>query len=168
MDTIESIIQELNLVPHPEGGYYRETYRGTLEIDPASLGAKYKGPRNCSTCIYFLLTSDSFSSFHRIKQDEIWHFYKGSPILLHLISPSGDYSNVTIGNNFEEGQLPQFVVPGGHWFAGASMGNNSYSLVGCAVSPGFDFDDFQLGGRKELISKFPQHQKLITAFTRMS
>ena len=168
MDAIESIIQKLNLAPHPEGGYYRETYRSTLEIDPAGLEKRYSGKRNCSTCIYFLLTSDSFSSFHRIKQDEIWHFYKGNPILLHLISPSGDYSNVTIGNNLEAGHLPQFVVPGGYWFAASTIGKNGYSLVGCTVSPGFDFDDFELGGRKELISKFPQHHDIIKMFTRLS
>ena len=165
---IDEIIRKLNLEPHPEGGYYRETYRADLQIDQVSLGDSYSGKRNCSTCIYFLLTSDSFSSFHRIKQDEIWHFYQGNPIRMHLISPSGDYSNVTIGNNIETGEAPQFVVPRGYWFAGATMGDKGYSLVGCTVSPGFDFDDFELGNREELISKFPQHQKIITKFTRLS
>jgi hypothetical protein len=168
MDGIQRIIQKLNLKSHPEGGYYRETYRGALQISEEDLGEEYSGKRNCSTCIYFLLTSYSFSSFHRIRQDEIWHFYKGSPLLLYLISPEGIYSVITIGNNLEDGQLPQFVVPGGYWFAAATISDNGYSLVGCTVSPGFDFNDFELGEKEELTSIFPQHQKIIEQFTRTS
>jgi len=166
MDRIERIIDKLNLMPHPEGGYFRETYRDALKLDKDSLGPEYTGDRNCATCIYFLLTSDSFSAFHKIRQDEIWHFYQGAPIRLHLISPQGEYSNVLIGSDMDQGQMPQFVVPKGFWFAGATVNDNDYSLLGCTVSPGFDFDDFELGRREELISSFPQHRELIVEFTR--
>ena len=168
MEEIQKIIQKLKLKPHPEGGYYKETYRGALQISQEDLGGEYSGKRNCSTCIYFLLPSYSFSSFHRIRQDEIWHFYQGSPVILHLISPEGIYSTITVGNNLENMQLPQFVVRGGYWFAAATSSDNGYSLVGCTVSPGFDFNDFELGEKAELITKFPQHTGIIEQFTRRS
>lgn len=167
MDAIESIIKKLNLIPHPEGGYYRETYRGAIQIRQEDLGPGFTGNRDCCTSIYFLLTSGSFSAFHRIRQDEIWHFYHGSPLALHLISPEGEYSKNTVGNSLEPDQMPQFVVPAGYWFAAATLGINTYSLVGCTVSPGFDFDDFELGKQEELISKFPKHEQLIRRFTRI-
>lgn len=165
MNTQEQIIQQLNLQPHPEGGYFKETYRSVGEISEESLGTKYKGSRNHSTCIYFLLTSNSFSAFHRINQDEIWHFYDGSAILLHIISANGDYSNITIGRELANGQVPQFVVPGGYWFAAEVVDSDTYSLLGCTVAPGFSFEDFELPKRAALISKYPQHQKIITRLT---
>ncbi|MDJ0645604.1 MAG: cupin domain-containing protein [Flavobacteriaceae bacterium] len=164
--TIKEIIKQLNLQPHPEGGYFKETYRSEGEITIDNLETSYSGKRNYSTCIYFLLTSNSFSAFHRIHQDEVWHFYKGSPILLHLISKKGDYSNITIGADLTSNQVPQFVVPGGFWFAAEVMDTDSFSLVGCTVAPGFHFDDFELLERDELISKYPQHQEIITKLTR--
>lgn len=167
MKDIEEIIQNLELKPHPEGGYFRETYRSEGTIDQKNLGKAYSGFRNQATCIYFLLTSKAFSTFHKIQQDEIWHFYKGSPIELHMISPNGDYSKVRIGNSFNKGELPQFVVPGGHWFAAETLNKGSYSLVGCTVSPGFDFKDFILGDRQKLLSQFPQQREIITRFTRV-
>ncbi|MBK3517175.1 cupin domain-containing protein [Carboxylicivirga marina] len=165
MTKIESIIKALNLSPHPEGGYFKETYRSVGEIKEESLGAEYKGSRNYSTCIYFLLTSDSFSVFHRIKQDEIWHFYDGSPIRLHVITPEGHYSNHIIGADVLAGELPQFVVAGGCWFAAEVPDEEAYSLVGCTVSPGFSFEDFDLRPRKELITLFPHQKEVICKLT---
>lgn len=164
--SIESLISGLELEPHPEGGYFRETYRSSGEIDQLNLGPDYDGKRNFSTCIYFLLTSDNFSAFHRIKQDEIWHFYEGSPIRLHVITPEGDYCEHLIGRALNDGQVPQFVVPGGSWFAAEVMRKSSCALVGCTVSPGFDFKDFELKTRKELITLFPDHVKIISRLTR--
>ena len=160
------LITQLKLSPHPEGGYFKETYRSKEEIKEECLGDQYKGKRNHATCIYFLLTSTMFSAFHRIHQDEIWHFYDGSPLLLHIISPKGKYSAYIVGNNVSSNQKPQVIVPGGSWFAANVIGDNSYSLVGCTVSPGFDFLDFDLANRNELITSFPQHKKLITELTR--
>ncbi len=166
MNSIEEIIRGLNLKLHPEGGYFRETYRSDHSINEDSLTSKYKGKRNYSTCIYFLLTSDTFSAFHRIQQDEIWHFYSGSPILLHTISEIGTHSEYIIGNDFTKGQVPQLVVPGGHWFGAEVINPNDYSLVGCTVSPGFDFADFELATRQELISLFPENEMIITKLTK--
>lgn len=163
---IEKLIQKLELQPHPEGGYFKETYRSEGFIPKDSLGKAYTGPRNYSTCIYFLLTSDTFSAFHKIQQDEFWHFYKGSSIDLHLISPDGNHSKVVIGNDIENGEIPQFVVPGGYWFGGKVMAKDSYALVGCTVSPGFDFADFTLAEREKLIQEFPQHKGIIEELTR--
>ncbi len=163
---IEKLIQQLELQPHPEGGYFKETYRSEGFIPKDSLGNKYTGPRNYSTCIYFLLTSDTFSAFHKIQQDEFWHFYKGSTIDLHMISPEGKHSKVVIGNDIENGEIPQFVVPGGYWFGGKVTAKDSFALVGCTVSPGFDFADFTLAEREKLIQEFPQHKSIIEVLTR--
>ncbi|MDD7885229.1 cupin domain-containing protein [Flavivirga sp. 57AJ16] len=166
MSTIQKIIDQLELQAHPEGGYFKEVYRSEGTINKENLGEDFSGQRNYATSIYFLLTSESFSAFHRIKQDEIWHFYKGAPIKLHIISNVGIYSNVIIGNDIEKKQNPQFVVKAKDWFAAEVLDKNSYTLVGCTVSPGFDFNDFELPKRDMLISKFPEHKDLITAFTR--
>lgn len=166
MEDLKNIIKKLNLKPHPEGGYFKETYRSKGIINPESLDISFTSNRNYSTCIYFLLTSDTFSAFHKIKQDEIWHFYKGSPIILHTISEQGKHQEYHIGNDFSKNQVPQLVVPAGYLFAAKTLSNNNYSLVGCTVSPGFDFEDFELPKRKELIAKFPQHENLIKQFTR--
>lgn len=166
MNSFENIISILKLRPHPEGGYFRESYRSAGEFRTESLDEGYAGKRNYATCIYFLLTSDSFSAFHRIRQDEIWHFYEGSPINLHMISPQGVYSQVCIGRNLEEHQHLQYVVPGETWFAAKVINDNDHALVGCTVSPGFDFADFTLAQREELLRQFPQHSKVINELTR--
>ena len=165
-EDIERLVQELNLAPHPEGGFFSETYRSGGAIPQEVLGEQYQGDRNFCTGIYFLLTSDSFSAFHKIKQDEIWHFYKGSSIELHQISPSGQYFKSMVGNNITAGHVPQLVVPGGNWFAAAITEPDRYALVGCTVAPGFDFQDFVLADRDTLITEFPQHQDIISKFTR--
>jgi len=161
----DRIITELELKPHPEGGYFNETYRSHGEIKEENLSDDYNGKRNYSTCIYFLLTSDKFSALHRIKQDEIWHFYDGSPIRLHTISVSGIHTVTIIGKDVLNGETPQFVVPGGCWFAAEVIDENSFSLVGCTVSPGFSFDDFELRSRKELTSLFPDKKDIISKLT---
>ena len=166
MEEINTLVQKLNLIPHPEGGFYSETYRSKGTIPQNVIDEQYKGGRNFSTCIYFLLTSASFSAFHRIRQDEIWHFYMGSPIELHQITPSGQYHKNSIGNNIAEGQTPQLVVPGGNWFAAAVPEPDSYALVGCTVAPGFDFQDFILAKRDVLITDFPEHAEMIRKYTR--
>ena len=166
MIKVDYLIKELDLQPHPEGGYFKEVYRSSGEINSESLDSRYVGKRNYATSIYFLLTSDTFSAFHKINQDEIWHFYHGSSVKIHMISETGDYSNVVVGKDLINGEKLQFVVPGGYWFAANVMSLNDYSLVGCTVSPGFDFKDFQLAERNDLIHQFPQHKKIIKQFTR--
>ena len=164
--TVKNMIDTLELLPHPEGGYFKETYRSLGEIGQESLGQEYESSRNYSTCIYFLLTSDNFSALHRIKQDEIWHFYDGSPIRLHMISASGVHTEQIIGRDLDKGELPQFVVPGGYWFGAEVVNADSYSLVGCTVSPGFDFNDFELKSKDDLSELFPQQADIIAKLTR--
>ncbi len=163
---IQTIINTLGLKPHPEGGYYKETYRSSGGIPVSDLPPEYSGDRNFSTSIYYLLVSEKPSAFHKINQDEIWHFYDGSSIELHTISESGDHQHYLIGRDLANGQVPQLVVPANHWFAAKVTESNSYSLVGCTVAPGFDFDDFTLAKREDLITRFPQHEELIEEFTR--
>ncbi|WP_422104089.1 cupin domain-containing protein [Winogradskyella sp.] len=165
MNSIKTIIEQLDLQPHPEGGYFKETYRSAGVIKPDSLNASYNGERSYSTCIYFLLTSESFSALHRIKQDEIWHFYAGSPIRLHMISESGEHTEHSIGNDFSKGHVPQFVVPGGNWFAAEVIEKEAYALVGCTVSPGFSFEDFELKPRKDLTELFPHLESIVARLT---
>lgn len=165
MNRIQEIIKTLNLQPHPEGGYYKETYRSEGVINTDSLDKNYSGERNYSTSIYFLLTSDNFSAFHKINQDEIWYFHEGSSIQLHTISEDGKHQQFTIGNDITKNESPQLIVPGNHWFAAKVNNANSYALVSCSVSPGFDFSDFVLPTRKELSNLFPQHKEVINEFT---
>jgi uncharacterized protein len=166
MNKVDTIIYKLQLKAHPEGGYFRETYRSEGVISKDELGEKYSGKRNFSTSIYFLLTSESFSAFHRIVQDEAWHFYDGAPLFLHLISPQGDYTRVIVGRNFEKGEVPQFVVPGGTWFAAEVASEDSFSLLGCTVAPGFDFEDFEMAGRDSLSKRFAGLKEIIVRLTR--
>jgi uncharacterized protein len=166
MHTTEYWIEKLNLQKHPEGGYFREVYRSEEKIKSEHLPERYGGTRHLSTSIYFLLTSDEFSAFHRIKSDETWHFYDGQPVTLHLIDEKGKYSTVKLGSNFENGEVFQFTIPQGTWFAASVDEPDSYSLVGCTVSPGFQFDDFELGKREELIKLFPENENVIKKFTK--
>ncbi|GGI57828.1 cupin domain-containing protein [Winogradskyella haliclonae] len=166
MEALEKIIQKLELQPHPEGGFFKETYRSQGVISKSSLPQVFQGERNHSTCIYYLLKSDDFSAFHKINQDEIWHFYLGDAIELHMISEEGVLNTINVGRDILNNEVLQVVVPKNCWFAARVINPNSYGLVGCTVSPGFDFKDFTLASYNRLASKFPQHKDIIKAFTR--
>lgn len=163
---IEELVNKLRLLPHPEGGYYRETYRSDGLIKEFDLGNGQTGNRNYCTAIYFLLTQGNFSAFHRIRQDEIWHHYQGGAIRLHMIDPIGQYQEILIGNDLDKGQHPQFVVPAGYWFASEVVQDGAYALVGCTVSPGFDFADFELAKADELSGRWPQYEELFRRLSR--
>lgn len=163
---LKEIINKLDLAPHPEGGFYKETYRSEGFVQKDSLSEVYSDKRNYSTCIYFVITSESFSAWHKIHQEEIWHFYLGSSITIHLISPEGEYSSIILGNDISKGEIPQYIVQGEWWFAVTVNTENSYALTGCTVAPGFDFNDFILPTRKELIEIFPHLNQEITLLTR--
>jgi predicted cupin superfamily sugar epimerase len=158
-------IQKLNLQKHPEGGYYRETYRSNEMISKECLANRYDGDRSVYTSIYFLLTGKDISAFHRIKSDEIWHFYFGSSITLYRIDPDGMLFKTKIGDDLENGELFQTYIKAGHWFAARVNDPTSFSLVGCTVAPGFDFADFELGNRKDLIKAYPRHREIIEQLT---
>jgi predicted cupin superfamily sugar epimerase len=159
-------IDRLRLQRHPEGGWFRETYRCTESIARVNLPARFGGERCFSTAIYYLLESGDFSALHRIGQDEGWHFYDGSPLTLHLIEPQGAYMTVVLGRDPAAGQEPQAIVPAGWWFAATVNELASYSLVGCTVAPGFDFADFELARREKLADMYPQHTRLIAQLAR--
>ncbi len=163
---VKEIVEKLRMTPHPEGGFYKETYRSSGVIPKDILENGFMGDRNYCTAIYFLLTSDNFSAFHKIKQDEIWHYYEGSSLCVHVIGLDGKYNKYKVGMDLDKDELPQLVVPAGCWFASGVEKENNYSLVGCTVSPGFDFEDFELAKRKDLILEFPKHKEVITQFTR--
>lgn len=166
MHTSKYWIEKLGLEKHTEGGYFREVYRSEEIIPKHSLHERYQGDRNHSTSIYFLLTSNEFSAFHRIKSDELWHFYTGSPVTIHMIDEKGKYSAIILGADADNGEMYQFTIPHGVWFAASINEPDSYTLVGCTVAPGFHYDDFELGKREELIRLFPQHEGVIKRFTR--
>jgi predicted cupin superfamily sugar epimerase len=164
--TAQYWIDKLNLIAHPEGGYYSETYRSQLSIAKEALPPEFTGPRLVSTAIYFLLERENFSAFHRLRSDELWHFHKGGSITVHVIDPGGAYSEIQLGDNPECGEVFQAVVKAGCWFASRVQNPKTFALAGCTVAPGFDFADFELGKRSDLVKLYPQHRKLIEQLTR--
>jgi len=164
--TAEDWIEKLRLEAHPEGGYFRQTYRAGLSLAKAALPAGFSGARAASTAIYFLLEGENFSAFHRLRSDEVWHFYDGEPLVVHVIEPEGKVSRTLLGRDVEAGQVLQAVVKAGCWFASHVADWSSFALVGCTVAPGFDFDDFEMGRREELRVRYPLHAELIERLTR--
>ena len=128
---------------------------------------QFPGPRLVSTAIYFLLEGKNFSAFHRLRSDELWHFHAGGPITVHVIEPDGAYSEIQLGSDPEAGEVFQAAVKAGRWFASRVRDPRSFGLAGCTVAPGFDFADFELGKRSELVGLYPQHRNLIEALTRL-
>lgn len=165
--TIDKLVKQLDLLPHPEGGFYKEVYRSEHTISQAALGDQFSGDRSYCTSIYFLITSENFSAFHKINQDEIWHYYSGSPLYVHVIDQNGKYTRHEVGLDIENEEVPQLVVPAGCWFASSVKNEDDFSFVGCTVAPGFDFDDFALADRKELTKEYPEHQAIIESLTRI-
>ena len=160
------IIIKYNLIKHPEGGYFSETYRSKEKIRKIHLPKRFSGYRHFSTAIYYLLTGNDFSCFHRLNADEVWHFYSGSSLILYVISPKGNLKKIVLGNE-SENTVHQYTFKHNHWLAGEVSDKNSYSFVGCTVSPGFEYEDFEPGQRNDLIKKFPRHRDIIKKFTRI-
>lgn len=157
----------LELVPHPEGGFYRQNYKSAEAIPPQHLPPRYGGARSFSTAIYFLLEGTDFSAFHRIRQDEIWHFYAGASLTIHQIDHRGEYKIIQVGIQLHHQETPQAVIPAGHLFGATVSQPDGYALVGCTVAPGFEFDDFELPGRADLVQLYPQHRAIIETLTRI-
>ncbi len=160
------IVAYYELQPHPEGGFYRETYRSTELIDMDALPARFNGNRNFSTAIYFLLEAGNFSAFHRIQSDETWHFYAGQSLNIYVIHTNGALEIIQLGSVIEKGQTFQATVPAGSWFASKPAEETIFSFVGCTVSPGFDFMDFEMADASALIASYPQHSALIEKLCR--
>lgn len=160
---VEDMVVLLELAPHPEGGYFRETFRAADQVDRVAAAPVR---RAAGTAIYFLLPAGAFSAWHRVQSDEAWHHYDGAPVELHLIDPAGAYRVVALGRDFARGERPQHVVPA-HWLQAARpVGSAPYALCGCTVSPGFDFADFAMPTRAELRRAYPQHAAIVDALTR--
>jgi len=164
--TAIQLIEQFQLLPHPEGGYYKETYRSKEIIQAAHLPSRFNGDRHFSTAIYFLLEQGNFSAFHRIESDECWHFYAGQPLLVHVIAHDGTLSTISLGNDITNGETFQFTVPAGCWFASECAPGSGFSFAGCTVSPGFDFHDFELADGAALAALYPQHANLIQRLCR--
>lgn len=165
IDCASHWVSSLSLSPHPEGGYFKETYRSLDIIPVGTFGSRFGGPRSVCTGILYLLEAGDFSAFHRIRSDEMWHFYAGGPLELHILHDA-KHQVVRIGRDVHRGEHLQFVVPAGAWFASAPSQGSAYSLLGCTVSPGFDFNDFEMANRSELVREFPAHADVIARLTR--
>ena len=161
--TAEEWANALELLPHPEGGWYRETWRAAETIPHGALPAVFGGDRSAGTCIYFLLRGGLPSRLHRIASDEIWHWYQGAPLSVHVLGDDGNCQELRLGPDPSAGQTFQAVVRAGAWFGAESQGD--WSLCGCTVSPGFDFADFELGDRTDLLARFPSHRELVERLT---
>lgn len=162
----ERIVDLLGMQPHPEGGWFVETWRADEHVVPHALPARYEGPRAHGTSIYYLLTRDTFSAMHRLQSDEVWHHYRGASLELLLLHPGGRGETVRLGGDLEAGERPQLVVPRGTWQGARVAASGSWTLVGCTVSPGFAFDDFELGRRARLVDAYPSHTDTIRELTR--
>jgi uncharacterized protein len=158
-------IRHLGLIPHPEGGYFRELYRSGESIPHQALPGRYSGDRPFLTSIYYLLEGRFPSRIHRLHSDEIWHYHTGSPLTMHTIAPDGTLRTLRLGGDPGSGEQFQFVIPAGTWFGARVEDRESYTLVGCTVAPGFMYDDWKLGRRETLVAEYPAHRHIIEALT---
>jgi uncharacterized protein len=164
MASASEVIEQLGLKPHPEGGFYAETFRS----EPLPFELPGRGPRSASTAIYFLLRREDFSALHVVSSDEAWHHYYGDPLELHCLDVAGRHRRIVLGHDLARGERPQHVVARDHLQAARVVdGPHGFALCGCTVAPGFDFADFRMPTRRELRERWPEHADLITALTRV-
>lgn len=164
--TAADVIRALSLVPLPgEGGFFRETYRSRLRLPSATLPEGYLGERDAGTAIYYLLTRDSFSAMHRLRGDEVFHFYLGDPVEMLQLRPDGKISLLVIGPDIASGMSPQIVVPAGVWQGSRLMAGGAFALLGTTMAPGFDLSDFELAKRSQLTKSYPAQAGMIAALT---
>jgi len=159
------LIKQLNLTPHPEGGYFREIYRADEKIPGSALPNRYGADRHFSTSIYFLLTHEAPSLFHQIKSDENLYFHFGSLLTVHMFCPDGSYQRVRLGLAKTGESRFQLSIPRGTMFASEVESPDGFTLIGCNVAPGFEFEDFAMGERSELVEKYPEQRALIERLT---
>jgi predicted cupin superfamily sugar epimerase len=163
----EYYIEKLGLLPHPEGGFFKETYRSSGSIKSDCLPAGYKSGRNFSTLIYYMLAGSNISAFHKLKSDEIWHFYDGSPVKIIRINENRELKETLLGKDLTKGETFQAVIPKNSWFGAELADKNSFGLIGCTVSPGFEYEDLAIGKRDELIKQFPEYRTVIEKLTNV-
>ena len=162
---VEEIIELLSLKPHPEGGYFRESYRTPGRIAADALPEEYGSERSYCTAIYYLLEGKAYSRLHRIASDEIWHFYLGDPLVVAEIDHEGQIRETTLGPDLKDGQRLQHVVTAKCWFGAYLPHGSNFALTGCTVAPGFDFADFEMGDKEELLKRYPKAKAIIERLT---
>ncbi|AUM94632.1 TPA: cupin domain-containing protein [Clostridium botulinum] len=158
-------IEKLDMTAHPEGGYYKESFISAENITDSDLTTTFEDKRILWTSIYFLLRNGEVSNFHRLKSDEMWYYHSGSPLTIYMITPEGELITEQLGLDIEKGEKPQVLVPKNYIF-GSAMNNKGYALVGCMVSPGFEFRDFELFERDTLLNLYPKYKETIEKLTR--
>jgi predicted cupin superfamily sugar epimerase len=158
----QNIIKIFELEPHIEGGWFRRTFQSDRTYDTIGLS----GTRHCTTSIVYLLSKSEFSAFHKLKQYETWHFYAGDQIIIYWFDANGTLQSKILGNNYDKGDVPQLTINPDTYFAAELMECSEYAFVGCSVSPGFDYADFSIASRSELITLYPEHSKIITRLTK--
>jgi uncharacterized protein len=160
------LVNHYQLKPHPEGGFYKRTYRSSEVIHEECLPIRFPAERSCSSAIYYLLEGQQFSAFHRLKSDELWHFYYGGALNIYCIDEEGKFELVTLGNSLQNEEVFQATIRSGLWFAAQPAHPDSFSFVGCTVSPGFEFEDLEMSDADQLSALYPQHEQLIRQFCR--
>lgn len=161
INNLSNLVSKLGLTAHPEGGYYKETFQSEEHVSDIELSVNFEGKRKLYTSIYFLLTSDEVSHFHRLKSDELWYYHSGSSLSIHVINESGEYKEIKLGMNLDAGEVPQVLVKKNSIFGSSVSEKDTCSLVGCMVSPGFEFQDFELFTQEALLKVYPQHKEII-------
>jgi uncharacterized protein len=163
----QDLVESLGLLPHPEGGYYLETYRAEGTIPQQALSNDFNGPRHFSTAIYYLLPEGERSRLHRIASDEVWHFYAGGPLaIIEIDATTGQWTETFLGPNLSKGQRFQHVVKAHCWFGAKPLPGSEFCLVGCTVAPGFDFQEFELAEVIQLKMTFPQLSTQLDEFEK--
>jgi uncharacterized protein len=169
--TADEVKKLLNLEPHPrEGGWFRQTWRAEESLPASALPARYAAGREAGraagTAIFYLLESGTFSEMHRLASDEVFHFYLGDPVEMLQLFPDGTGRTLILGSDLTEGQLVQTVVPRGVWQGSRLAPGGALALLGCTVSPGFEYADYESGARAELTQAWPEWAEKIRALTR--
>jgi uncharacterized protein len=159
------LVQKFGLLPHPEGGFYRETFRSDKDVSVVLKGNNET--RASSTAIYFMVVPGNVSRLHRIESDEVWHFYSGGPLKVIELTKDSEamYRETILGNDIASGQILQYVVKRGTWFGCFPAEGSAFSFVGCTVAPGFEFQDFELASRAKLLEEFPKAADVIVKLT---
>ncbi len=164
MSRVDELIQQLQLKKHPEGGYFRETYRSRHILDAPALDNEYTGARNVSTAIYYLLNGGQKSMLHRLRSDELWFFHEGQCVDIIILDKGGS-KTFRLGRDIERGEELQHIIPAGSWFGALLPSMSEYVLCSCTVAPGFDFEDFEMGDRAALLEEFPSCRHEILTLT---
>jgi predicted cupin superfamily sugar epimerase len=163
--TLTQWIARLGLEPHPEGGYFVETYQSPDVLQKSGLPGRYTADRFSAKLIYFLLPADQVSKFHRLKCEEIWCYHWGASLTLSLIALDGTLQHVHLGPDWENGEHFHASIPHGVWFGAKVNPPGAYALVSCVTVPGFEFADFELADRQQLLQEYPQHAQIIELLT---